>query len=155
MRVRCRSDLDRLGGQVGTLDDLQAKQIQLNETWRELSASATTAHKRFRSAISQVSDDAFYNITMDLGSAATTDGGVGEGPDISAIETALSRVVEMQLPIYQTTYELSAAADSLLKLLTDARSAAAADVTRLAGAFDAVQSAFTTRDRKSEGRGKH
>src|SRR3546814_14628257 len=79
---------------------------------------------------------------MDLGSAATTDGGVGEAPDISAIETALSCVVEMQLPIYQTTYELRAAADSLLKLLTDACSAEADDVTRLAGACDAEQSAY-------------
>src|SRR3546814_8550219 len=46
--ARIGADLDRLAGQVGTLDELQAKQIPLNEPLPELSASATTAHPRFQ-----------------------------------------------------------------------------------------------------------
>ncbi|MFN4087906.1 MAG: methyl-accepting chemotaxis protein [Alphaproteobacteria bacterium] len=141
--TRITGHLDTLAGQIGELDRLQARQIQLNEAWRQVSASAMQVHQRFRSAITQVSDDAFYNITMDLGGAVT--GGSSADDAGSAIQAAVGNVVDRQLPIYQTSYELRAAADTLLGYVVEARAAGSDELIRLAAAFDAEQRTFINR----------
>src|SRR3546814_8990968 len=49
--ARIGADLDRLAGQVGTLDELQAKQIQLNETRSEEHTSEPQSLMRISYAV--------------------------------------------------------------------------------------------------------
>src|SRR5690606_829235 len=95
------TNLDQLSDRITALDDLQTRQIDLEESWAEAAAEAGRYHKRFRSAISQVSDDAFYNITMDLGGVGTIHSGM-DCSSLKGVPTALSRVFDVQLPVFRT-----------------------------------------------------
>jgi methyl-accepting chemotaxis protein len=142
--ARIGTHLDTLETQIKELDRLQAKQIQLNEAWREVSNTAVQIQQRFRSAITQVADDAFYNITMDLGGAVTSSTSADDGA-AGGIQAAVSSVVDLQLPIYQTSYELRAAADTLVKYLMEAHTATPEELKRLTAGFDAEQRTFINR----------
>lgn len=138
--------IDEIESQIGTIADViekldaaQAERISLSARLAEGISAAEQLHRQFRSALALVAEDSYYNMTMDLGTAAIES-------DLQALNRTVARVADRQLPTFQTMVELRATADSLWNHMRDAARETDPDaIERLAGAFDVEQKGLINR----------
>ena len=142
---RIREQLDEISANIRQLDSIQAARIDAAAKVAEAAAAAGRTHAQYRSGLATVAEDAFYSITVDLGSAVTEQASDGVDVVSSGAKEAIGRVVDEYLPLYQTAFELRVASDGLNRLFEEARGADEETLARLARTFEAEQRAFANR----------
>ncbi len=134
---RIRGHIDEIAAVVGQLTAAHAGRIEAARRLADQATAAAQIHGQYRSALGSISEDTFYNITMDLGTPISETSGEGVETVNEEAREAVTRVVEQHLPLYQAVFELRAESDGLKKLLDDARvTEDLADLGRLERAFD-------------------